>query len=208
MEQIPSDIALAAIDDTQRTIERRARLYRRLVIVVVVSAMSSLALAIFLRSLLAGIGIAILPLIVGSYFATDAGIVRAWRARILRRFQTCGFALTAFVCAMREYPALPSLIVASMLSCLSTDQISQACNEGAPDVEDQRMRSQQYRAVISGAILSSILGLIVVYWTSGRVLYVTGSTILLVLVALLLNRTRKKECPHKNRISGIQPSAE
>lgn len=114
-----------ALEATGRLIERRARAYRNLVVVVSLVGLGSLGWALWWRS---GRPLTLLllfaPLCI-VFLWHDRRLLNAWRDRLLAEWMTGALDFAALRGALRANPALPKTTIAAMLDSL-------------PDVGDPR----------------------------------------------------------------------
>ena len=78
-------VLLEAINLTLRTIERRAWMYRNLVIAVSLTMIAPVLVAVLLRRWMALLGVLALPIHVRGYLFLDSRIPIGWRRDVLRR---------------------------------------------------------------------------------------------------------------------------
>jgi hypothetical protein len=109
-----------AIDLTLRTIEQRARLFRKLVAVVslllVVSGVTSVVLT---ARLLLG-GLILITLAIRAYLALDARLVGKWVSMLFELRDTTGTNLDAFSSALHAHPLIPHGTLQGMLAQLTS----------------------------------------------------------------------------------------
>jgi hypothetical protein len=106
----------AGIDTTLRCIERRARLYRRLVMLVSAILLATVAVAIFARAQYAIFALPLLFLCLGAYIVLDHAEVATWVRSItlLRRERRVD--LRSLSEALRLNPTVPMVTVQGMLA--------------------------------------------------------------------------------------------
>jgi len=115
-------VLLEAINLTFRTMERRSRHYRNLVIAVSLTAMASVILAvIFRRWVVLSTGFA-LPLYVGGFLFLDHRLVTTWRRRVLHMRDKRGLSLAQLAQILSGLRHLPQASLRSMLAALASER--------------------------------------------------------------------------------------
>lgn len=127
-----------AIDLTTRTIERRARYFRNLIVAVVVAGLVSIAWALIARSPAPLAGLALLVPLSGIFFFADNRVLDAWRAGLLDAWVARELDFSAFSAAIRANPALPKATTEGMLATLPS---------AGSLVEEQRMAIATRQAI-------------------------------------------------------------
>jgi len=107
-----------AIEQTTRVIERRAKSFRNLVVVVVLIGSASLVWALVTRSPSGLAGWFFIVPACGFYLVADARLLNDWRSELLARWARRELDLAAFRDAIRAHPALPKDTTEAMLATL------------------------------------------------------------------------------------------
>jgi len=108
----------SAIEQTARTIERRARYFRNQVIVVVTISVVCIVAAVVTRSASALWGWLVLIPACGLFFYTDSRVLMEWRSELLRSWVARELDFAAFRQAILANPALPKATTEGMLASL------------------------------------------------------------------------------------------
>jgi len=103
------------MEETLRTIERRARLYRRLVQALVLTGAAMTALVVFVSGALLLYAPAAAVLLVSGWAAMDAAELERWR----RRMVDFGVAIDRFTVALKTRADVPQATVAEMVRSLT-----------------------------------------------------------------------------------------
>jgi hypothetical protein len=107
-----------AIDDTARTIQRRAGRFRnQVVMVVALSAIGGVA-AVITRSITSLLAVLLLVPACGAFFYADSRLLNAWRRDVLRPWTAGQLDVAAFCLAIRANSALPKPTTEAMLATL------------------------------------------------------------------------------------------
>jgi hypothetical protein len=114
---MPSPYA-AAMDDARDTIVRRARRYKRLVVVTSLAIVACVAAAAVTARLAALLPLLLLPCAVTAFFALDLREVHRWRAGVLGHWRDGALQIDILDRTLRQVPALPAATVEGMLDCL------------------------------------------------------------------------------------------
>jgi hypothetical protein len=115
-------VIVEALDLTFRTIKKRIKRYRRLLIsVVVVTAISSL-LAIFYREWLFTIGWILLVPLIGGFSYVDSRTVRRWRREIFQMRDARNLDLDFFLRTIGELHRISPPMLKGMLSTIDSDK--------------------------------------------------------------------------------------
>jgi hypothetical protein len=120
---VETPMVLKAINLTFRTMERRARLYRNLVIAVSLTTMASVALAIILRRWAALLGVLALPAYVCGYVSLDNRIVRAWCDRVLAMRDEGGLNVAQLEQILTALRRIPDATLHSMFAMLGSTEL-------------------------------------------------------------------------------------
>jgi len=114
-------VLLEAINLTFRTIERRLRLYRNLVIAVSITGLGSIVVAVILRRWVVLSGELTLPLYFAGFLVLDKRIVTAWRRGVFRMRDERGLSVAQLTQALTGFPHLPQATLRSMLALLTAE---------------------------------------------------------------------------------------
>jgi Flp pilus assembly protein TadB len=115
-------VIVEALDLTFRTIEKRIKRYRLLLIsVVIVTAISSL-LAIFYHEWLFTIGWILLVPLIGGFFYFDSRTVRRWRREIVQMRNVRNLDLDFFLKTIGELHRISPPMLKGMLSTIESNQ--------------------------------------------------------------------------------------
>lgn len=183
-------VILEALDLTFRTIEKRIKRYRRLLIsVVVVTAISSL-LAIFYREWLFTIGWILLVPLIGRFSYVDSRTVRRWRREIFQMRDARNLDLDFFLRTIGELHRISPPMLKGMLSTIDPNQ-----QEGGKF--DERQQKIERLTLAATILLSSGLICFVgaAYYRS-LILLLCGMAFALSLV--IIHRGSKRT-PKKNQ---------
>src|ERR1035441_7877967 len=104
---VEQPVLLEAINLTFRTMERRARLYRNLVVAVSLTMIASVVVGIILRRWVVLLGMLALPIYVRGYLSLDNRLVMGWRRDVLRMQDTRGLnvaQLTQTLAGLKNLP--------------------------------------------------------------------------------------------------------
>lgn len=107
-----------AIDQTSSAIDRRAKYYRNLIIVVVVVSLGSMGWAVFSWDWIPLLGCLLLFPICGIYFFLDGQLLQSWRSKLLEPWCQKEFDFLSFQPAIEAVPGLPTGSLRSMLGAL------------------------------------------------------------------------------------------
>jgi hypothetical protein len=115
-------VLLESLNLTLRTLERRLRWYRNLVICVSLTLLGSLILALVFRKWILLGGWLALPLFVGCFFHLDARTVRTWRDRILEMRDQRGLDVAALEQTLTALRHIPEATRRSMFTMLNSEK--------------------------------------------------------------------------------------
>lgn len=107
-----------AIDQTMRTIDRRAKYYRNLIVAVVLISLISVSLTMCVWALLPLAGFFFLLPVCGLYFVLDSRFLNHWRSQLLKSWAKREIDFRAFSDAVSAIPKLPKGTVQGMLATL------------------------------------------------------------------------------------------
>lgn len=107
-----------AIDRTTGTIDRRAKYFRNLIVVVVLVSLGSISWAIFARSILPLSSFLLLFPACGLFFFLDGMLLIEWRSLLLEGWARGELDFSAFLPAVGAIPTLPKNTLQSMLATL------------------------------------------------------------------------------------------
>jgi hypothetical protein len=180
-------VIVEALNLTMRTIERRARRYRNLVIIVTVVALSSAFCAIVSRSWLFLGGFILLVPLVGGFLLLDHRNVMRWRAEILQMVRSRGLDRAVFVQSVFELRRFSPSSLQAMLSMIPKE----ATEKGEVVEFDNGQRAYERRIVF--ALILLILALCCLFgsaYSQSIALLCCGFGFLLLLT--ILGRRSKK----------------
>ncbi len=115
-------VLLEAINLTFRTMERRTRLYRNLVVCVSLTILGSLIIALTFRKWIVLSGLLAPPLYVGCFLYLDARTLRAWRDRVLAMRDECGLDVAQLKQTLRDMRYIPEATLHSMFATLNPEK--------------------------------------------------------------------------------------
>jgi hypothetical protein len=107
-----------ALDDSRRTLERRATCYRNLVVGVVLLGMGSIGATLWLRDSSVLSCLLLLVPLCGLFYYLDAQLLIGWRSRLLESWVSGAIDFSAFTDAIRATPTLPKETLLAMLTGL------------------------------------------------------------------------------------------
>ncbi len=110
----------AAIAETIRTIERRTRLYRNVIICVCGLSLGCVAGALGMRNYWPLAGVTLLVPLVALYLMLDHRCVYSWRSGILEQSKRGNLDLDKFVKSVSSYGFLPRATLQDMLASLDS----------------------------------------------------------------------------------------
>jgi Flp pilus assembly protein TadB len=140
-----------AIQATKATIERRSRLHRNLVVVVVLVGLLVSIAALAMRNTLPLCGLILLIPLCGLFWTRDLCLVGRWRTAVFELWQSEGLRLTTLVAALASLPPLPPRTLAGMLTALCGGQEPSALERlSAAEKADlaQRLQSRGRRDLV------------------------------------------------------------
>jgi len=120
---VETPVLLKAVNLTFRTMERRVRLYRNLVIAVSLTTMASVILSVILRRWVALLGFLALPAYVCGYLSLDNWIVRAWCDRVLAMRDEGGLNVAQLKQTLTALHCIPHATLHSMFATLDSTQL-------------------------------------------------------------------------------------
>jgi hypothetical protein len=107
-----------ALEDAERSIQRRAAWYRNQVVSVVAVAVAVVVSALAARSPLVLGGFLLLIPLSGAFLVADVRLFTRWRSRFLDDWSAKKTDIVAFAAAIRAHPKLPPNTVEGMLATL------------------------------------------------------------------------------------------
>ncbi len=110
-----------AVNATLRTIERRANLYRNLIISVAVLSALSILMSVIFRSWLPLCGIVLIVPLTGGFLLLDSRQVRRWQADIMEMWRFRSLNLKEFEKMISGFRHVPAQSLDGMLSTLPKD---------------------------------------------------------------------------------------
>lgn len=147
-------VIVEALDLTFRTIEKRIKRYRNLVISVACVTVISALLAILCRQWLFVAGLILLVPLVGSFSVVDSQTVRRWRAEILKMSQKNNLDLQSFVKTTSELRKISPRTLADMLATIQPNPLDPKI---APESFDIAQRKSEKKAIASVVLLTAAL---------------------------------------------------
>jgi hypothetical protein len=114
-------VLLEAINLTFRTMERRTRLYRNLVICVSLTLLGSLALAVVFRKWIILLGLLAPPFYVGCFVYVDSRTLRAWRDRVLAMQNERSLEVEQLKKLLSDLRHIPAATLQSMFATLNIE---------------------------------------------------------------------------------------
>jgi hypothetical protein len=175
------------MDRTTRVIERRATLFRNLVVVVVAIGLAAFAVAIVARW---SAGLAALVFLVpacGYFFYADVVLLNDWRCDVLASWVRRDIDIAAFCQAIRAYPALPRKTTEAMLATLPrTSDIVAERKIGAPTRQAVAATSGAAHRARADALLLATAASVIVAGSVAAAIAVRTWRPLLCLTTLLL----------------------
>ena len=118
-------VLLEAINLTFRTMERRTRLYRNLVVCVSLTLLGSLVLAVVFRKLIFLLGFLAPPLYVGCFVYVDGRTLRAWRDRVLTMRTERSLEVEQLKKLLSDLRHIPAATLQSMFATLKPEEPKQ-----------------------------------------------------------------------------------
>ena len=117
---------LTAINLTLTTIDRRIRLYRALVVVVILAGLGVPVLSIYFKSWLALLAITSIIPAVAVYLYIDKSVVQRWAKQVLMLVREKQLDLGQFTKTIGSFRHIPQATLKTMLSLISPEVGSQA----------------------------------------------------------------------------------
>lgn len=173
-------VIVEALDLTFRTIEKRIKRYRNLVISVVIVTSVSVLLAIFYRQWLLTAGLILLVPLIGRFFVLDSQTVRRWRAEIMQMSRKNDLDLQSFVKTASELRKISPRTLADMLATIQPNPLEPKI---APESFDIAQRKSEKKAIASVVLLTAALicGAAGIAFQSG-LLFILATTSIAVFV--------------------------
>ena len=122
-----------AINVTLRTIEKRTRLYRSLLVGVWVVSLLSIVSALVLRNPTLLIGFGLLVPLAGSFFLLDCRQVGKWQEHLFNLWLGRGLRFEPYGQSMSSHPRVPPRTIEEMLSLLPSESAGRKIDELLPD---------------------------------------------------------------------------
>jgi hypothetical protein len=119
---VEQPVLLAAINLTLRTMERRLRWYRNLVVCFSLTFLISLILALVFRKWLVLTGWLALPLFVACFLYLDARTLRAWRDRVLEMRDQRGLDVAQLEQTLKALRHIPEATLRSLFAMVRSDK--------------------------------------------------------------------------------------
>jgi hypothetical protein len=153
-----------AIEATHCAIQKRARLYRKLMMCVSFILLASLVSAIVIRRAAPLFGILLLVPLSGTYFVVDSRFTRRWTRQVAELWAQRKLDLETFATAIRAHPLLPRGAVDGMLMGLPRAShetplafLSDHDRKALIDRLEQEANRQERRTMLATAALLSAL---------------------------------------------------
>jgi len=150
----------AAIEETEATIQERAKLYRKLIGCVLVIIFASAISALAIRRATPLLGLIMLVPSTGAFFVLDSRLTRRWMRDVLDLWAEQKLDLGAFATAIRSHPLLPRGTVEGMLMDLPQPskedrmpRLSDPDRRAAIDKLQREARAQERRTILATAAL-------------------------------------------------------
>ena len=115
-------VLVESLNVTLRTMERRLRLYRNLVICVSLAMFGSLIIALVFRKWMVLSGWLAIPLFVGCFFYLDSRTVRVWRERVLAMQKERGLDIAQLERSLTAMRYIPDATRRSMFALFSSEK--------------------------------------------------------------------------------------
>jgi hypothetical protein len=114
-------VLLEAINLTFRTMERRTRLYRNLVVCVSLTLLGSLVLAVAFRKWFFLFGLLAPPFYVGGFVYVDGRTLRAWRDRVMAMRNERSLEVEQLKKLLSDLHHIPAATLHSMFATLNLE---------------------------------------------------------------------------------------
>ena len=114
-------VLLEAVNFTFRTMERRTRLYRNLVVCVSLTLLGSLVLAVVFRKWIFLFGLLTPPFYVGCFVYVDGRTLRAWRDRVLAMRNERSLEVEQLKKLLSDLRHIPAATLQSMFATLNLE---------------------------------------------------------------------------------------
>jgi hypothetical protein len=151
----PSDFARRAMQDIQGVLERRARLYRRLVMGVCLIGLCALPVAIGLGARYSCFAVPAAFAMVGIHLTLDGIAVKQWAEAVVREWREGGLDVRVLQRVIITHPALPKETIAGMFASLPCEVLTGTAAARnrllEPGIESQWHSSQRRIAIATGA---------------------------------------------------------
>jgi hypothetical protein len=164
----PGAVILDAINLTLKTIEGRARLYRKIVVCVSVTFVAALILAAGLRSWQPLVGLILLVPVSGAFLAIDSRKVRSWQTSMLQMWRVRGLDLGEFERLIAKLGHVPVHTVRGMLMVLPMQnaksmnrQCSDAQKESISNSLQLAVRANEHKTLLTSAALTIFVSCLV-----------------------------------------------
>ena len=115
-------VLLQALNLTMRTVERRTRLYRNLVVAVSVTGIASMTAAALYRRWIIVVGILALPGFVALFLVIDRRLVLGWRRQLLAMRDERGLNLSELERTLSGFRHLPQATLQSMVALVKSPE--------------------------------------------------------------------------------------
>jgi hypothetical protein len=153
----------SAIDETAMTIRLRARLYRNLVVIVVLTGITITVLAMALSSWrVFSVAVCVVP-VCGLFLIRDGQLVGRWRSSLLTAWANRNLDFVALSVALRALPALPRGTLEGMWATLpsapslAAEQELSAATRRAIAAQFDASRREQMNALITRVVGCALL---------------------------------------------------
>jgi hypothetical protein len=174
-------VIVEALDLTFRTIEKRIKRYRYVVISVVIVSGASVLPAIFYRQWLFAAGLILLVPLVGGFSVIDSRCVRQWRTQILDMSRARNLDLQLYIKTASELRKISPRILQNMLTTIPSSPRTERSQQQTPDRFDKVQRELEKKTIIGIVLLSAAI-----VSGAGAVAFYSGA-LLLLTVALIVS---------------------
>ena len=195
----------AAIDETVKTIDKRAKCYRNLIAVVLITSFCSIGSAVVTWTLAPVAGLLLILPICGFYFLLDGKLLSDWQSQLFTSWIKRDLDFWGFRDAMRVAPHLPKATLQSMVETLpsSSNWAMERAASGktreavvliVSTINDSRANTALLKAGAMSIVVASIL------WAVTLADWYPMMFIAAILPLLLLIIMRKWRFLHKLRM--------
>jgi len=174
-------VLVEALDLTFRTIEKRTKLYRTLVIVVAAITVTSITCSILYQRWLFFAGLILLVPLVGGFSIIDSRCVRHWRTQILNMSRARNLDLQLYIKTASELRKISPRILQDMLTTIPSSQRTEGSQQQTPDPFDKAQKELEKKTIIGIVLLSAAI-----VSGAGAAAFYSGA-LLLLTVALIVS---------------------